>query len=108
MSKWKIAFLVSLAAFLATNGLWAYLFVDQSITLMYTDASSREQARAIQDLGALIVKGGESYTKEDVVFLLRQAKPDAFIVDNGEVVIFEGIAFRFSGDTLVEVGGRHS
>lgn len=62
------------------------------------------QDQLITDMGNLIVQGIESKSKKDVLFLLRQAKPDAFIVDEGDVVIFENIAFKFEQDKLVKVG----
>ena len=62
------------------------------------------QDQLIDDMGKLIVQGTPSKSKKDVLFLLRQAKPDAFIVDEDNVVIFENIAFKFKDDKLVSVG----
>jgi len=62
------------------------------------------QDQLINDMGGLIVQGIESKNKKDVLFLLRQAKPDAFIVDEGDIVIFENITFEFKQDKLVKVG----
>ncbi len=62
------------------------------------------QDQLINDMGSLIVQGIESKNKKDVLFLLRQAKPDAFIVDEGDILIFENIAFEFEQDKLVKVG----
>ena len=104
MRGWQLAFTISVVVLLATNAFWAFTVIDQGVTLMYSDMTQRTQARAIQDLGALIVKGADSYTKKDILFLLRQARPDAFIVDNGDAVSYEGITFRFASDKLVEVG----
>ncbi|ASD69106.1 hypothetical protein [Pseudoalteromonas piscicida] len=60
----------------------------QSINLHHQD-------QLITDMGKLIVQGIEGKSKKDVLFLLRQAKPEATLVDEGDVVIFENIAFKF-------------
>lgn len=103
MKRWKLAFISCVIVLFVTNGLWAYAWLDQGVTIMYRDAVNSEQAQAIQDLGGLIVNGASSYSKKDLLHLLRQAKPEAFIVDNGDTVSYEGIRFRFSDDRLVEI-----
>ena len=62
------------------------------------------QRQAVSELGNLIVTGIESTSKKDVVFLLRQANPDAFIVDDEEHVIYQNISFYFNNDRLVSIG----
>ena len=103
MKGWKLAFIVSVLVLLVTNAMWANALIDQGITLKYAHAMNYEKGRAIRDLGALVVQGAASYTKKDVLFLLREAKPEAFIVDEGETLNCEGIQFRFSEGRLVEV-----
>ena len=62
------------------------------------------QKQAVSELGNLIVTGIESTSKKDVVFILRQANPDAFIVDDEEHVIYQNISFYFKNDRLVSIG----
>ena len=83
---------------------WFLVVIDQAVTDKYQSMDLHHQDQLINDMGSLIVQGIESKNKKDVLFLLRQAKPDAFIVDEGDIVIFENIAFEFEQDKLVKVG----
>ena len=103
MNRWKIAFFAVLGVLVLSNAFWAYQFVDSAVSYTYLESSYDEQRRAAAELGQLIVKGAKNYTKADVRHLLRQAKPDAFIVDEADSLNFEAITFRFEADRLVEV-----
>ena len=50
-----------------------------------------------------MVAGADKHTKADIVYLLRQAKKDAFIVEEDDAIYFEGIRFTFEGEKLTKV-----
>ncbi|WP_408004179.1 Imm58 family immunity protein [Pseudoalteromonas galatheae] len=89
---------------IGSNTYWFFVFADQALTEKYQSMNLHHQDQLIADMGNLIVKGIEGKSKKDVLFLLRQAKPEAFLVDEGDVVTFENIAFKFEQDKLVAVG----
>ncbi len=103
MKGWKIASLISFLLLIVSNLLWAYLVFDQAISYTYLKTSYDDQTEIIRWLGGIVVKGAESYSKKDIVHLLRQSKPDAFIVEEDDLIVFEGIHFLFSDGKLVEV-----
>jgi len=103
MNPWKTAFFVTLVGLILSNIFWVYSLFDQSISYTYLLDSSEEKSRAISALGDLIVKGSDQYSKEDLLHLLRQSKPEAFIVDEGDTIVFEQIRFTFSDGKLVGV-----
>jgi len=103
MNRWKIAFFSVLGLLVLSNAFWGYVFVDSAASYTYLESSYDDQRRAVAELGELIVKGTRNYTKADVLHLLRQAKSDAFIVDEADSLDFEGITFRFAADRLIEV-----
>jgi hypothetical protein len=76
---------------LVSNAYWWLVVIDQAATNKYTEMELHSQKQAVSELGNLIVTGIESTSKKDVVFLLRQANSDAFIVDDEEQVIYQNI-----------------
>ena len=104
MRRWKIVFAVVIVVLITSNAFWAYAVLDQSVTAKYAGQVLDVQARAIERPGRPIVQDSGSHSRQDVLFLLRQADPDAFIVDDGQTIGYEGISFRLDGDRLVMVG----
>ena len=103
MNRWKVAFFVAILVLVLSNIFWVFSVLDQSISYTYLQDSYNEKSRSVSNLGNLIVQGSDQYSKEDLLHLLRQSKPDAFIVDEGDTIIFEQIKFEFSDGKLVEV-----
>ena len=103
MKSWKTAFFLCVLLLIASNIFWLYVVLDQSISYTYLGVSYDEQKQANEELGRLIVGGARSYSKKDLVHLLRLSKPDAFIVEEEDLVVYEGIYFRFSEDKLISV-----
>jgi hypothetical protein len=101
--SWKVAFILSLVLLVCSNIFWLYVTIDGGISYTYLQSSYLDKDKATKDLGSLIVKGSKAYSKKDLLHLLRQAKPEAFIVDEPNKLIFEGIEFYFKDDHLVEV-----
>ncbi|MCP4989586.1 MAG: hypothetical protein GY928_27085 [Colwellia sp.] len=89
---------------IGSNIYWFLVVIDQAVTDKYQSMDLYHQDQLIIDMGKLIVQGTPSKSKKDILFLLRQAKPDAFIVDDGNVVMFENIAFKFENGKLINVG----
>ncbi len=93
-----------LAVFVLTTGFLTYALIDSAVSYTYLTSSFDQERQANVALGQLVVAGSKSYTKKDILHLLRQAKPTAFIVEEGNKVWFEGVLFRFESDRLVRVG----
>lgn len=104
IKSWKAGFWVCFFILLVSNAYWCLVVIDQAATNKYTEIELHSQKQAVNVLGNLIVAGIESTSKKDVVFLLRQANPDAFIVDDKEQVIYQNISFYFKNNRLVSIG----
>lgn len=105
MNKWKISFFVSVVLLVATNLWWLYAAIDTGVTYTYQQVSFDEKSKAVEMLGALVVRGGQQYTKKDVLHVLRQLNKDAFIVEEENLLDVEGVKFIFHNGKLSEVKG---
>jgi len=105
MNKWKMSFFVVLVLLIATNIFWLYSAIDAGVTYTYQQVSLDEKSKAVEMLGALVVKGGQQYTKKDVLHILRQMNKDAFIVEEENLIDVEGVKFIFVNGKLSEVKG---
>jgi len=103
MNKWKVAFFVVLILGLASNGYLFYHLVDSGISYSYLHDDHEAQSKQINALGELVVAGADEYTKSDILHLLRQAKKDAFIVEEKDAIYYEGIRFTFDGEKLTKI-----
>lgn len=103
MNKWKMAFFVVLFLSLASNVYLFYHLVDHGISYSYLHDDYEAQSKQLNTLGELVVVGANKYTKADILHLLRQAKKDAFIVEEDDAIFFEGIRFTFEDEKLTKV-----
>lgn len=103
MNKWKVAFFVVLILGLASNGYWFYVLVDGGISYSYLHDSYEDETRRFSVLGDLVVAGADDYSQADILHLLRQVNKNAFIVEEGNILHFEGVSFVFEGDKLAKV-----
>ena len=103
MNKWKVAFFTMLILGLASNGYLFYHLVDSGISYGYLHDEHDRQLMKFDALGELVVAGADEYSKSDVLHLLRQARKDAFIVEEEDEIHFEGIRFLFDGEKLMEI-----
>ena len=103
MNRWKIAFVIVLLAALGSNAYWIAVFVDEATSYSYMMDSLREEADKFTALGDLVLAGTSEYSQADILHLLRQANPNAFIVEEENRIHFEGIEFSFENDRLVAV-----
>jgi hypothetical protein len=76
------------------------------VTQTYQQDSLDEQKHIINSLGELIVKGSEGYTQKDILHLLRQSNPKAFIVEEDNKILYEGAVFIFDDNRLISVSNR--
>ena len=103
MNKWKIAFIVAIVLLIITNLFWLFNSLDMGITSTYQDITVDNQNKTISALGALIVKGSKDYNQKDILHLLRQADPKAFIIEEDNKISYDGVNFKFENGTLVSV-----
>jgi hypothetical protein len=105
MRKWKWSFFVTFALLITTNGFWFFSAIDAEVTYTYQKVSLDDKSKAIKMLGNLIVKGGQKYTKQEILHLIHQANKEAFIVDEENIINVERVQFMFKGDKLSEIRG---
>jgi hypothetical protein len=105
MNKWKLSFFITLIALVITNSFWLYKAIDAGVTYTYQQVSLDEKSKAVKLLGALLVKGGQQYTKKDVLYILRQLNKDAFIVEEENLINIDDVKFIFINGKLSEVKG---
>lgn len=104
VKSWKAGFWCCFIGLLVSNVYWCLVVLDHTLTNKYSEMELHSQKQAVSELGNLIVTGIESTSKKDVVFILRQANHDAFIVDDEEHVIYQNISFYFKNGRLVNIG----
>ncbi len=102
MNKWKVSFFVCFGSLVVVILLSAYLLIDQGVSYGYLNSSYEEKTNANSVLGNLIVKGSKSYNQKDFLFLLRQAYPKEFIVEEGNKISMGFNVFEFENNQLVK------
>ena len=100
MKTWKLSFFITLLALLVTNAIWLYTAIDAGVTYTYKQVSLDDKTKAVELFGGLIVKGGQQYTKKDIIYIIRLANKDAFIVEEESLINVEGVKFIFSNGKL--------
>ena len=103
MNKWKVAFFVSFAISISVVAVLLYGMLDQGISFTYLEVSYDDQVKANKVLGNLIVEGGQEYSQKDLLHLLRQEYPDAFIVESDNKVSMGPNSFVFENGRLSSV-----
>lgn len=103
MNKWKLAFLILVPLLILSNLFFAYALFDTAVSYSYLTDSFERQSEANEQLGNLIILGSEEYSQKDFLHLLRQANPEAFIVEEGQKISIGQNAFLFENDKLMGV-----
>ncbi|MEJ2610804.1 MAG: hypothetical protein P8179_12155 [Candidatus Thiodiazotropha sp.] len=102
MNIWKLSFWVCFALLILSNVVLIYTIIDQAVTISYMGQGYEDQTKAKKLLGNLVVKGGRKYSQNDFLHLLRQAYPEALIVEDGDVITIEENMFTFSNGVLID------
>jgi hypothetical protein len=105
MNQWKVSFFVAVVVLIATNIFWLYSAIDAGVTYTYQQVSLDEKSKAVGMLSALVVKGGQQYTKKDIHHILCQVNKDAFIVEEENLMDVDSVKFFFTNGKLSEVTG---
>jgi hypothetical protein len=100
-NKWKTSFFIALFALVVSNVFWLYFVVDQAISYGYLSDEYQHKTASVKGLGELIVKGSQDYEQKDILYLLRQANPDSFIVEEGSEIHTDFGTFVFENSKLV-------
>ena len=92
-----------LVILIASNLFWAYQVLDQGITVTYHQVTIDNQKKSIEILGRLIKQNASNLNQKDILYLLRKSSPEAFIVEERNLVILDGLKFEFSDGKLVKI-----
>jgi hypothetical protein len=103
VNKWKIAFLITVPILLVSNIFFIYMVIDTGISYSYLQDSFKHHSQSESALGKLIVEGSKNYSQKDILHLLRQAKPEEFIVEEDNKIFYSGNTFIFENDRLVKI-----
>jgi len=103
MNKWKISFFVLLFVLLASNAFWFYGIIDQGVTITYQQVTIDDQKESIKALANLIVQNSQKLNQKDILYLLRNSSPDAFIVEKENIISCAGLKFEFENGQLKEI-----
>lgn len=103
MNKWKVSFFVTFTLLVGSNLFWLYSAIDAGITYRYQHVSLDDLSDAHTFLGELVVKGGKESSQKDILHLVRQSYPNAFIVEEGNEIIVNKVTFTFEGGKLIKV-----
>ncbi|MEJ2621630.1 MAG: hypothetical protein P8163_15625 [Candidatus Thiodiazotropha sp.] len=102
MNRWKLSFWVCFALLILSNVTFIYTIFDQAVTISYMKQGYKDQTKAKQLLSNLVVKGGRAYSQKGFLHLLSQTYPEAFIVEEGNVITIGQNLFRFSNGILID------
>lgn len=105
MNKWKVSFFAVLTLLIVANVFWIHTVLNASATYSYQQVTLYEKSKTVDLLGSLIVKNGQQYSKKDILYILRQANKDAFIVEEENQIIIDNVKFIFENGVLSEVKG---
>ncbi len=91
-----------------TCSLFAYLWVDRSISLGYANQSLSQSNASLQSLEQLLSNSWHGMPKQVLLEKLRnqaEARPDAlnYVKDEGSVVWFGEIRFNLENDRLANI-----
>jgi len=103
MNGWKVSFWVTLLLLVLSNVFWAVVVIDNAVTATYRNTAHEDVLTANDLLGRLVVEGGKHYSMQDITHILRQMKPDAFIVEEANTVKAQNVTFIFKDGVLVQV-----
>ena len=98
-NKWKIAFFTCLALLIVTSICSVYSVINQAVGYTYLSDSLN---RANQDQKLLIDLIPKETSKKDLLFLLRQIRPDGFIVETKNHVRINALTFVYSDNDTIE------
>ena len=100
MNKWKVAFFLSLPITLVVALFALFVLIDNGTSYTYLEVSYNDELQANKVLGNLIVKGAQDYNQQDFLHLLRQEYPDAFIVEERDLIKLGPNRFEFTNNKL--------
>jgi len=103
MNKWKVSFFATLTLLVGSNLFWLYTAIDAGVTYTYQQVSLDDLSDAHSFLGELVVKGGKEYSQKDILHLVRQSYPNAFIVEEDNKIMVNKVTFTFEGGKLSKV-----
>ena len=98
-NKWKIAFFTCLTLLITLFVCSAYMIIDQGVSYSYL---SDTLYRKDQDLKLMADIYPKNTSQKDLVFILRQARPDGIIVEKDKLVHINEISFEFSDNDTIK------
>lgn len=99
MNKWKVAFFTCLSLLIILSVCSAYMVINQAVSYTYLSDSLEKSNR---DQNLLIDLIPKNTSKKDLVFLLRQARPDEIVVEKDNYVRIYELTFVYSENDTIE------
>ncbi len=108
MVSWKSAFFVLCAFTLMETAWFLYRAVDFGVTYTYMSEGYMSCTQDLDVLERLAAVTGNKRSRKEVLALLRQQNPSAFIVEERRMIGIGGLHFTFAKNgELVEVRGAN-
>jgi hypothetical protein len=99
----KKAFIVTLSLLLATNLVWAYMFVNQAITYDYTREEYRYRMNEVKLMKSLLIDFCKDENREKIMKIVKEEYSDHILKEDKGIFFVDSIGLKFSGDKLSEI-----
>jgi hypothetical protein len=93
VQKWRLALIVITVIAIACIGFLSYIALDASVTISDMTRGRSDTEKSLKRLAQIFPK--DSYSKKDVLYLLKKDNPGAFIVESQCAVQIDGLRFEF-------------
>ncbi|OAJ93142.1 hypothetical protein [Vibrio bivalvicida] len=103
MYTWKTAFFTCLVLMMGSTLYLGFALIDAGISYTYQQESLKTAIKSNEVLSRVVLASSKAYTQEDLLHLLREIDPNAFIVQEKDQLIIGDITFKFENNVLVEV-----
>lgn len=100
-SRWRLVFFIVTGISLPLIAFLGYGVIDQGITIKHMSQGYEDTKQDLEVLSSVFPR--DRYNKKDIVVVLRQEYPDAFIVETECSVQLNGIRFDFNKNGSLSV-----
>ncbi|MEM7246648.1 MAG: hypothetical protein AAF533_14960 [Acidobacteriota bacterium] len=100
---WRWIAAGALTLLLVSNLCWAYVTIDQAVTIGYMTRGHEDSEHALKASCRLVIELMEGRTRRDLVVLARRVAPEDLVVDDEEGVSVAGLTFELADDRIIGV-----